>query len=312
MILTMQKRMLFLFVAAAMFASCSDNNYEKTKSGLVYKIYSSGKGPVAKKGQVIKLHFTQKIKDSVLQETYTSVPGYAMVDSVGPVYNAAEIFPMLREGDSLVVVMLGDSIRRKMGQLPPFMTKDDKLMLHFKVLDIFNDAQAATNDRSNEFNKQKDKQTQAFQTYMAGKKNVQKTAVGTYVEIENPGDGPAVESGKLISVRYTGKLIPSEKVFESNMNTPGAPPIEFVIGQGGVIPGWEDGLTLFKKGGKGKLYIPSELAYGDQQGPGGMPHQPLMFDIEIVDVRDAPKEQPQQPFIPQRTPQSTDTGTRKN
>src|ERR1700750_481091 len=110
----MQKRILFLFIAAAMLASCS-TNYKKTKSGLLYKIYSSGSGPLAKRGQVIKLQFKQTLRDSVLQETYSSMPGYAMVDSVGPVYNAAELFPMLRKGDSLVVVLLGDSIIKKFG-----------------------------------------------------------------------------------------------------------------------------------------------------------------------------------------------------
>lgn len=290
----MQKRIAFLIVAIAMLAACNNTQYKKSRSGLLYKIYSDEKGPVARKGQVIKLQFKQMLKDSVLQETYSSVPGYAMVDSVGPVYNAAELFPLLRKGDSLVVVLLGDSINKKFG-LPPYMKKEDKITLHFKVLDIFASTDAATADRTAEFNKQKDKQSQAFEAYMANKKaNTQKTAGGCYVEIQSPGEGPAVENGKLVSVKYTGKLIPSEKEFESNMN--GAnPPIEFVLGTGGVIRGWEEGLLLFKKGGKGILYVPSDMAYGDQQGPGGLPFQPLKFDIEIVDVKDAPKGMPQAP-----------------
>jgi FKBP-type peptidyl-prolyl cis-trans isomerase FkpA len=303
----MQKTILFLLFAAAMLAGCSNNQYKKSKSGLLYKIYSDGKGPLAQRGQVIKLQFRQKLKDSVLQETYSSVPGYAMVDSVGPVYNAAELFPLLRKGDSLVVVLLGDSINKKFG-LPPFMKKEDKIMLHFKVLDIFPTAEAATADRTAEFNKQKDKQSKTFTDYMARKgTGLQKTPGGVYVEIKSPGDGPQVENGKLISVKYTGKLIPSEKVFESNMD--GAnPPIEYVISPDAqMIRGWNEALLLFKKGGKGVLYIPSEMAYGDQQGPGGLPFQPLMFDIEIVDVKDAPKGAGQQPFIPERMPNNTDT-----
>lgn len=301
----MQKRILFLFMAAVMLASCS-SNYKKTKSGLLYKIFSDGKGPVVKRGQVIKLNFKQTLRDSVLQETYTSMPGYALVDSIGPVYNAAELFPLLRKGDSLIVVLLGDSIIKKFGPQQG-IKKEDKIKLNFKVLEIFPSTEAATADRTNEFNKQKDKQIKAFETYMAKHQSgVQKTAAGVYVEIKDPGTGPQVEPGKMIAVKYTGRLIPSEKEFESNMDGKN-PPYEFVVGAGNVIRGWEDGLVLFKEGGKGKLYIPYELAYGEQPGPGGLPYQPLMFDVEVVSVKDAPKGMPQQgqPFIPERLPADT-------
>ena len=295
----MQKRMLFLFVAAAaLFASCSED-YKKTKSGLVYKLFSDKKGSAAKKGQIIKLHFRQKLKDSVLQETYGGVPGYAMVDSVGPVYNAAELFTSLRKGDSLVVVLVGDSINKKFG-LPPFMKKEDNLTLTFKVLDIFENVDAATKDRSAEYAKQGENQKKIFDNYMAGKKDkMQKTAGGVYVDITSPGDGPQVETGKLVSIMYTGKFIPSEKVFESNMDQPGAPPIDVVMGQGSVIRGWEEGLLLFKKGGKGTLYIPGEMAYGENvQVPGSQPFQPMCFNIQIVDVKDAPKQPGQPQLVP--------------
>ncbi|HYC29950.1 MAG TPA: FKBP-type peptidyl-prolyl cis-trans isomerase, partial [Chitinophagaceae bacterium] len=254
---------------------------------------------------MIKLNFKQTLRDSVLQETYSAVPGYALVDSVGPVYNAAELFPKLRKGDSLVVVLLGDSIIKKFGPQQG-IKKEDQVKLHFKILDIFATTEAATADRNNEFSKQKDRQAKAFTDYMAKHQGAQKTAAGTYVEVTSQGTGPQVQPGKLIAVKYSGKLIPSEKPFESNMEGQ-APPYEFIVGSGTVIRGWEDGLTMFKEGGRGKLYIPYELAYGEQQGPGGLPYQPLMFDIEVVSVKDAPKGMPQgqQPFIPERLPADT-------
>lgn len=298
------QKLLFLFIAAAMFASCSDN-YKKTGSGLLYKIESDGKGAPAKVGQILKFNFRQKVRDSLLQETYSGVPAYAMVDSVGAVYNAMEVFPMVRKGDSLVVIMLGDSINRKFG-LPPYIKKEDKITLTFKILDVFPDAQAATADREKEFAKQKDVSAKAFDDYMAKKSSgMQKTPLGSYIDMKTAGDGPAADSGKLVSLKYRGKLIPSEKVFETNMEG-GNPPIEFVVGTGRVIRGWEEALPYFKKGGKGTVYIPAQLAYGEQPGPGGQPHQPLMFDIEIIDVKDAPKEmQSPMPGMPQRQPMDT-------
>lgn len=298
------QKLLFLFVAAAMFASCSDN-YKKTSSGLLYKIKSDGKGQPAKVGQILKFNFTQKVRDSLIQETYGGVPAYAMVDSVGPVYNAAELFTQFRKGDSAVIVLLGDSINKKFG-LPPYIKKEDKITLTFKIIDVFPDAQAATADRAKEFEKQKTVSAKAFETYMAKKSSgMQKTPLGSYIDIKTPGDGPAADSGKLVSIKYRGKLIPSEKQFETNMDG-NAPPIDFVVGTGRVIRGWEEALPYFKKGGKGTIYIPAELAYGDQPGPGGQPHQALIFDIEIVDVKDAPKEM-QDPLqgMPPRQPADT-------
>jgi len=295
--------MLFLFMAAATLASCSQE-YKKTKSGLVYKIYSDEKGPVAKKGQIIKFHFTQKVRDSVMFESYSASPIYLGVDSPGPVYKPEELFTSVRKGDSLVVVMLGDSINKKFG-LPAYMRKEDKLTFTFKILEVFENEQAFNADRMKVVEAEKAKQDKVFADYIAKKSNLQKTALGTYVEIKTLGDGPKCDSGKLVSVRYTGKLIPSEKEFESNMA--GGDPVRFVVGRDQIIAGWHDGVPLFRKGGKGTLYIPGPLAYGEQQPriPDAKPFQPMIFEIEIVDVQDAPKQPQIQPFQPQPVPDTT-------
>jgi FKBP-type peptidyl-prolyl cis-trans isomerase len=100
------------------------------------------------------------------------------------------------------------------------------------------------------------------------------------------------EAGKKLAVKYTGKIFPSGKVFESNMDG-SRPPYDLVLGTASVIPGWDEGLAYFKKGGKGTLYIPFFQAYGDRPGPGGQPHESLIFDVEVVDVTDAPQTAPQ-------------------
>src|SRR5882757_11484278 len=106
--------------------SCTNSEFKKTKSGLLYKIYSDGKGDVAKKGQFLKASVVQKLRDSVL---YASViPVYMPVDSPRPVYSPIEIFSLLRKGDSAVAVMAVDTLlRRSNGQLPPFLKKKDKI-----------------------------------------------------------------------------------------------------------------------------------------------------------------------------------------
>jgi FKBP-type peptidyl-prolyl cis-trans isomerase len=296
--------------------SCTDSGFKKTKSGLLYKIYSDGKGPVAKKGNFLKMNFVQKVRDSVISTTEGSLPAYVPVDSAGPVYSPIEIFPMLRQGDSAVVVMLVDTLIRKYGssQLPPFLKKKDKITFGFKVLDLYASEDLLKQDRDREMAKQKDREVSDLQSYLS-KNNIQaqKTEKGTYYVIQSEGSGPQVDSGKQVSVRYTGKLMPSGKVFESNLNGPGNAPLKFVVGAGQIIPGWDDALRKFKQGGKGTLYVPAFMAYDQQRGPGGKAFENLIFDVEVDSVTDAPKAIPMpgrpnfpvpQRGMPQGKPQS--------
>lgn len=279
-------------------ASCTNTGFRKTKSGLLYKIISDEKGPVAKKGEFLKLDFVQKVRDSVLSTTEGSEPAYVQVDSVGPIYSPLEIFPMLRKGDSAVVVMLVDTLQRKFGSanMPPFLKKKDKITFGFKVLDLFASQDVLKQDRDQEMSKQKDREVSAVENYL-NKNNIkaQKTDKGTFYVVDSEGDGPKVDSGKQVAVRYTGKLMPSGKVFESNMTGPGNAPFKFVIGAGRAIQGWDDALRNFRQGGKGTLYIPAYLAYDQQRGPGGKPFENLIFDIVVDSVTDAPKT-PAAPF----------------
>ncbi|HVU96172.1 MAG TPA: FKBP-type peptidyl-prolyl cis-trans isomerase [Puia sp.] len=285
--------------------ACTNTEFKRTKAGLQYKIYSDGRGDLAKKGQFLKLQVLQKLRDSVLYTSYGTMPVYLPVDTPHNTYNPWEIFTQLRKGDSAVAVISVDTLMRKMnGQLPPFLKRKDKITFSFKVMDIFASEDLLNKDREGELAKQKDRETKEVENYLAANHiQAQKTAKGVYYVIENPGEGQQVDSGKQVAVRYTGKLMPSGKVFESNMTGP-ADAYKLVVGQGNVIPGWDDGLKLFKKGGKGTLYIPAYLAYDAQPGPGHKPFENLVFDIKIEDVTDAPPPaaNPGMPGMPQGRP----------
>lgn len=285
--------------------SCTSQDFKKTKSGLLYKIISDGKGEPAKKGQFLKVNVVQKIRDSLLYSSAGSVPVYMPVDSPKPVYSHTEILSLLRKGDSAVVVLLADSLQRKFGgQLPPFIKKKDKITITFKVLDVFPSEDLLVADRNQELAKEKLRESSTVESYLAANKiNAVKTDKGTYVVVQSVGDGAQVDSNKQVTVRYTGKLLSTGKVFQSNFpgaagSQPGSDkPFSFVIGRSQVVPGWDDGLRKFRKGGKGTLYIPAFLAYDQQAGPGGKPFENLFFDIEVVDVTDAPPA-PAQPAMP--------------
>ncbi len=107
-------------------------------------------------------------------------------------------------------------------------------------------------------------------------------AGGLVVEEVKVGDGPVATAGKVVSVNYTGKLTDGTK-FDSSYDH-GAP-IEFPLGAGRVIKGWDQGLEGMKVGGKRKLTIPPQLGYGEH-GMGPIPaNATLVFDVELMGVR---------------------------
>lgn len=133
----------------------------------------------------------------------------------------------------------------------------------------------------------------SIQKYISDHKLIaQKTSSGLYYVVENEGDGEKIISGKKVTVNYTGGFL-NGKIFDSSTNPDfgHVEPIQFVIGQGMVIKGWEEGITLFNVGGKGKLIIPSSLAYGTNgAGETIAPNTPLVFEIEILKMQHAKKK----------------------
>jgi FKBP-type peptidyl-prolyl cis-trans isomerase len=298
---------LFALLGILLLVACDNQGLKKTKSGLLYKIISDRKNPLVKNGQFIKLSFSQKIsgvKDSVLFSSDSSMPAYVRIDSVASnSYSPVEIFSLLRKGDSAVVIQLADSIQKKSQQpLPPFIHKKDKLVLTMRVEDVFETEELVKKDREALLEGFHAKEIKQVENYLQ-QHNIQatKTAMGTFVVITNPGEGALIDSGKQVSVMYTGKLFPSGKQFETN-NEEGKPPVKFVVGRHTIIPGWEDGVRLLKKGATATLYIPAFLAYDQQPGPGKTANENLIFDIKIVDVTDAPPmdEMPMRPGGPNR------------
>ena len=296
------KKLILLLAGFAllMTTACKNAGFKRTKSGLLYKIVSDGKGQKVKNHDFIKFHYVSKVHDSVMASTFGNIPAYAPVDSaVGPIYNPAEIFPMLRAGDSAVVVLLADSLRRKQGGLPSFIKRKDKLVFTFKVLSILPDESSVQKDQMEIVNSIKSQEEKSLQDYLT-KHNIQaqKTEKGTFVVVQNAGDGMAADSGKLVKVKYTGRTLDG-KVFDSNQDSAfgHTNPYSIIIYGSPAIEGWHDGLRSFKKGGKGQLYIPSMLAYGPNppQGSKIKPFENLVFDVEIIDVTDAPQRTVQPP-----------------
>ncbi|WP_420627458.1 FKBP-type peptidyl-prolyl cis-trans isomerase [Candidatus Leptofilum sp.] len=114
-----------------------------------------------------------------------------------------------------------------------------------------------------------------------------------YVEVE-AGTGVQAQPGDQVTVHYTGTLEDGTE-FDSSI---GSDPFSFVLGQGRVIPGWDEGIALMRAGGKAQLIIPPDLAYGPNDYgpiPGG---STLYFDVELVSVAPVPTPVPPPTAVP--------------
>ena len=110
-----------------------------------------------------------------------------------------------------------------------------------------------------------------------------KTESGLRYKIIQKGDGAKAAKGDTVAVHYKGQL-DNGQVFDSSYRR--NQPIEFKLGMGQVISGWDEGISLLQVGDKARFVIPSHLAYG-RSGAGGIipPDATLIFDVELVNVK---------------------------
>jgi FKBP-type peptidyl-prolyl cis-trans isomerase len=117
-----------------------------------------------------------------------------------------------------------------------------------------------------------------------------------WTEVSSSGHKPAL--GDTVFVNYTGKLL-NNLVFDTSIETVARAnnifnsnrtyePLEFIIGRGMVIPGFEFGVFNIEKGDKASVIMPSLYAYGAQGNGGIPPNSPLLFELELVDIKDNP------------------------
>jgi len=325
----MIKRILtiaLLSVAIISNTGCSSNGGFKQTHGISYKIIKDVPGRTARMGDIVEFNFTVKV-DTVPGQALVIVdtrkqgkPQVTRVDTIRQTGDFQAVFPFLSVGDSALVEVSCDTILKTvppnaLGNLPKWLKKGNKVVINVAVVSIKSmdeykkDMEAKQAQMQQEMKAKMEQQKpiddKILQDYFA-KNNIkaEKTASGLYYTIQKPGSGPAIAKGQMVSMMYTGKTLDG-KAFDSNVDTSvghhGTEPLKWPVGSGQMIPGVDEGAALLKKGAKATLYLPSPLAYGPQSpNPGIAPNSVLIFEVEVMDVKDAPKNEQPQPQMPNK------------
>ncbi|OSZ78495.1 hypothetical protein CAP35_09655 [Chitinophagaceae bacterium IBVUCB1] len=297
-----------LALAVVGITSCNNDSFKKTKEGLEYRIVTDKKeGKNLSAGDMatvkLRIYYTEKDKkDSLLQDYVAMNGGQPIEIPVDVPLQFKSDWPaglkLLSKGDSALFRIPTDTIMKlsaaQGGQLPPFIKKGAYVMYSVVVVSVKTEAEVkqAQEKAQQEMMQQSASQMaiddKLMQDYFAANNlKPTKTGTGLYYLIEKEGTGSTAQKGQTVTVDYTGKLL-NGNVFDSNVDPKfqHVEPLSVRVGDGQVIPGWEEGLMLLKKGSRAKLFIPSPLAYGSQARGEEMPaNSVLVFDIDVKDIK---------------------------
>jgi FKBP-type peptidyl-prolyl cis-trans isomerase FkpA len=300
--------------AALLMVACKNSpypGYDKAESGLYSKFYMHDeKGIKPKEGDVVKLIMSYKTsKDSSLFDSKNAKmnpdPSGAIEFPLGKSTFAGsfeDALKMMSLGDSASFIISADSVYLKtfaQKELPKYIAKGTMLTFEAKLLKVTS-KENVEKERNRKIEEQKvmaelrkNEEPKAFAKYLEDNKITAKpTASGLYYVEKTKGKGAKPTKGCMVKVNYTGRLLDG-KIFdtsdkavakEAGLYDERRPyePIEFPLGQGQVIKGWDEGIMMMSPGSKGQFIIPSSIGYGEQGGGPIPPFSPLVFDVELV------------------------------
>jgi len=299
-----QIAILFVALLAVIITSCGKSKYpgfKETDNGLYYKFHIQNKdAKKASLGDVLVGEINFRTIDSTIYSTAGMPQRILRVDSAKFKGDFNEGLLLMGIGDSATFIVSADSLYKGM-PLPPFVKKGEMLYFDVKIKEIVSKADIEK-ERDEMMAKQqkmiedaKVNEPKELEKYLSDNKiKVKPTESGLYYIELKKGNGAKAEKGKKVKVNYTGKLT-NGTVFDTsveaeakkaNAYNPERPyePIEFPLGSGAVIPGWDEGIGMMKVGGKARLVIPSKLAYGERGNGPIPPCAVLVFEVELVAV----------------------------
>ena len=278
-----------LFLMLSLLTGCSNapNGYQATDNGLYYRLFTNNGGENPQIGDLLELTMSCSVNDTVVILPLTK----NIIPMAEPSFwsDFVEGFSMMHKGDSAsFIVDIDSSFVNLFGYntLPPQFSSTDIMRFEVRLDDFYPESEfrfrMIENIKKN-YPAETEKAASELNAYL--EKNgvvAQPTSTGLYYVKTQDGTGEKPSKGSTVKAHYTGYLLDGT-VFDTSIER--GEPIEFVLGVGQVIPGWDEGIALMSKGEKAVLYIPYYLAYGDRDLGVIPPFSNLVFEVELIDFK---------------------------
>ncbi len=284
--------LVFGFISAC--SGNDDRGFSEADSGLKYKFHEKSGNEKAELNLILSMDMIYRLKDSVIFDSRSSgMPMYLELSAPQYPGDIYEGLAMLAIGDSATFIIDAEQFFLEtvgVPELPLFIKSGDKMYFDVKLNNVMDEEgfmmeQERLAEEQMLQNEQRalDEDDILDQFLLDENITIQPLASGLYYIEKEKGNGPKVQEGQTVSVHYEGRLLDGT-VFDSSYERDA--PLDFVVGAGQVIPGWDQGISMMHVGGKATLVIPSRLGYGERgAGQAIPPYSTLVFEVELVDVQ---------------------------
>ncbi|MCK9423175.1 MAG: FKBP-type peptidyl-prolyl cis-trans isomerase [Bacteroidales bacterium] len=271
---------VFVMLVALTSLACSSKypGYDKTETGLYYKLFKVSKDTIKPKlGDWVSLTMRYTYKDSTLFDSKKAMGNPVRFqlpasDFKGDIYEGIK---MLSPGDSADFIVNADSLFKKtfrQPSRPSFIDTNSVIHFHIVLLSV---------DSPQSMIK---KEAESLQKYISEKKiSIPPLSSGLYFLETAQGKGIKIDSGMWVKAHFKVSLIDGKQIFSSYDR---GEPLQFEYGKRFDTPGFEEGIGKMLKGGKATLVVPSKIAFGET-GRGAMvpPYSPIVYEVEVIDVQ---------------------------
>ncbi len=277
------------FFATSLFAKSDTLIKGHTTGGMYYEVYRNAEATSKIKiGNIIKVRGKQTVKDSVHFSTYNGLSVFISFLQVLP-YDISEVWEGLQKGDSIFAVQLLDTfINRNPDVVPPQYKRTDSIKTSFVILDFFKDQAVATAEKNKEEELYLASEITFLKNHLSQKRiRTVQTKSGVFIQTINPGKGVPISPGMKVKAMYKGYTL-GGKIFDTNMDNTFShtEPIEFKIGDGSMIKGFNEGVDYLRVGAEARIYVPSMLGYASSSPtPLIKPYEHLVFHLKIVSAK---------------------------
>jgi FKBP-type peptidyl-prolyl cis-trans isomerase FkpA len=297
----MRIQLLFILLVGLSVASCQQEpTVQTTPSGFEYMLHTDNGGEKPVAGDYVTFHAYMRNGDSIVYSSRDQPkPPFLQIPKEAPANRPPnpieEVLQLMGDGDSATVLIALDTLPQK----PKGFENTDVMYYDLVIAEIKSaEDYAAEQNAKMEEARQKAEEMQKrlpeigalVQSTLDGYKNgtlgdqLQETESGLKYVIHEEGDGAQAAPGKMVGVHYYGALVENGEKFDDSFSRGRA--LDLPLGQGRVIPGWEEGIALFKGGTKATLFIPAELGYGEAGSPPAIPGgAELIFYVELGEVQ---------------------------